>query len=330
MTTPLRKALFLGTPEFAVPALERLDEAFPGEILAVVTQPDRPAGRGHKLKAPAVKIHAEKRGLPVYQPKWIKDIRKENDRFVGKDEELVQLLNTQGTFDYIVCVAYGKLIPKDLLEFPKHGVINIHPSLLPRWRGAAPLQHTLLAGDEKTAVCIMDMIEELDAGPVYSCVETTVASDETLESLHNRLAEIGADALVECIPDICSGALKATPQANEGVTYAHKWEKSDSAIIWEESAEASDCRIRACTPVPGARARLGDVHIKLFDSYVAEDQNFPDSLPGTVVECNKAELVLACGSGYLGIRALAFPGKKTISIAEAINGRLIRAGDRLQ
>jgi methionyl-tRNA formyltransferase len=335
LTAAAAKLVFLGTPAFAVPTLEALARSDLFSIAAVITQADRPSGRGQKMQPPAVKVSAEQLGIPIFQPISIKSIKGvETDsgyQLTGEKSSapLAEFLTSIAPVDACVCVAYGKIIPASLLTFARKGIVNLHPSLLPRWRGAAPLQRALFAGDAETGVSIMDIDEGLDSGPVYRIDRTPIDENETLGTLHDRLAALGAHALVECLPDIISGKLHPTKQADEGITYAEKWEREECTVDWTESADSILRRIRACNPTPGARTRFNDTLVKLFSAHRTEDQNFLPATPGTIVESNQRELIVACGnSQYIAIDELQFAGKSRLPTRVALRGKTLNVGQQ--
>lgn len=305
------RIVFMGTPEFAVPTLHALVETSAYEIVAVVTQPDKPANRGQELTPPPVKVTAEKLGLSVWQPASLKKTPLET-----------------GPLDALVVVAYGKILPDSLLQQPRVGAINIHPSLLPRWRGAAPIQYALFSGDKKTGVAIMQIDEGMDTGPVYVVEEEEIRDSDDFGTLHDRLAQISARLMVKTLPAILSGACVAQPQAAEGSTYADKWDKDDQSIKWDEAAAVTLRRIRTCAPHLGARAEFGSEAVKVFRAHEVK-VSFPHAEPGTIVEVNRQELVVATGSsGYIALDEIQFPGKKRLAVQELLKGRSFNIGDR--
>jgi methionyl-tRNA formyltransferase len=329
------KVVYFGTPEFCVPCLDYLLSLDGCNVCAVVTQPDKPAGRGQQFAAPPVKTLALQHSIPVFQPASLKNIELTQQSGVKhltgekSSETLAEFLNEAAPVDLFATCAYGKIIPASLVHFPRLGMINVHPSLLPRWRGAAPLQRALFAGDEKTGVSIMQVDEGLDTGPVYCSRELQMEPNETLGTLHDKLARIGAELLIQCIPDILSGALKPVPQSEEGASYAEKWENDDLEINWSDPAAVTLRRIRACSPIPGARTLHAGTQVKIHSAHQTADQNFAAYGPGTVVEVNKAELIVACGSGeYIAIDEMQFPGKSRLVITELLRGRNFKAGER--
>lgn len=329
--------IFFGTPEFAVPSLRSLIESGAFSIRAVVTQPDKPAGRGQRLTPPPIKQLALEHALPVYQPVSLKkmDVTEEGQRKYLRGEksgaQLAEFLNSIAPIDVGVSVAYGKIIPSVLLQYPRRGVVNIHPSLLPRWRGAAPLQRALFSGDTTTGVTLMQVDDGLDTGPVYCVREVSISEGETMGTLHDKLAELSGEILIECLPQIVEELITPTSQSDEGVTYAEKWDHQDMKINWSESAEVTLRRIRTCSPFPGTRASLGGMQVKIFAAHQVPDQNFPTECPGTVVDIDKAQLIVTVGSGeYVAIDEMQFPGKKRLPIAEIMRGKSLHVGDRFE
>jgi methionyl-tRNA formyltransferase len=312
--TPLR-IVFAGTPEFAVPSLSALIDAAdatpkrpPIEVVAVYTQPDRPAGRGRQLQASPVKSLALTAGLPVVQPESLK-----------KDPDAVRQLADFGA-DLMVVVAYGLLLPVAVLEAPRLGCINVHASLLPRWRGAAPIQRALLAGDTETGVCIMRMEAGLDTGPVYHRVHTPIGPRDTAADLHDRLADLGATALLDALPGIADGTLAAEPQSEDHVTYAHKLTKEEAIIDWSQSAETIERAVRAFNPWPVAQTRLDAETLRIWEAEVNPECTVTDR-PGTVIAAGKSGIEVATGQGVLRIVRLQPSGKRAMGAADYLNAR---------
>ena len=305
------RIVFAGTPVFAVPALAALAAAG-HDVVLVLTQPDRPAGRGLAPVASPIKRAAEKLGLAVFQPATL------------KDPAAVEHLRAAAP-DLLVVVAYGLILPQAVLDVPKYGAINIHASLLPRWRGAAPIQRAILAGDETTGVCIMQMDAGLDTGPVLSREAISIASDETTGTLHDKLAAIGARNVVEAVAAIGRGDARSVPQSTEGVTYAAKISKSEARIDWSRSAVEIDRQVRAFNPVPGASTRLGAADHKIWQARVLEGH---DAVPGTVVRADAEGIVVACGRGALRVESLQRAGGKRLKAAEYLAGVRIEPGMR--
>ena len=293
-----------GTPEFAVPALQRL--AGVSTIAAVFTQPDRPAGRGQALRVSPVKHCALELGLPVLQPATL------------KTPEARELLSGLG-LDLLVVVAYGLILPPAILEIPRLGCINIHASLLPRWRGAAPIQRAVLAGDDTTGVTIMRMEAGLDTGPMLAWDSTPIAGRDTGKSLHDRLASMGADLMVAALPGIARGSLEQHPQPEQGVTYAQKISKEEARIDWNQQALHIWRQIRAFNPWPVAECRCNGQQVRIWE---AEISATPTTLPpGVVVAAGAAGIDVACGSGVLRVTRLQLAGRKPLKAGDFLAGQ---------
>jgi methionyl-tRNA formyltransferase len=306
------RLVFAGTPEFAVPALDALAGA--GHTLAaVLTRPDRPAGRGLAPAASPVKRAAERRGVPVLQPTTLKD-------------EAVQARLAALAPDALVVVAYGLILPQAVLDIPRLGALNAHASLLPRWRGAAPIQRALLAGDRETGVCIMQMAAGLDTGPVLLSEAVPIAADDTAGTLHDKLAPLGARLLVAALDGLARGTLRPTPQAAEGVIYAAKIEKQESRLDWTRPAVEIERRVRAFDPTPGAAARIRGAEIKIWRAAVAAARG----APGEVLGVGPDGIVVACGEGALRLEVLQRAGGKRHAAAAFQRGFPFAAGDRFE
>ncbi|WP_077410934.1 methionyl-tRNA formyltransferase [Marinicella sediminis] len=291
--------VFCGTPDFSVPPLAGLVAAG-HHIQAVFTQPDKPKGRGQQVQKTPVKIEAEKHGIPVHQPANLKD---------PETIELLQQLNP----DLMVVVAYGLIIPQNILDIPRHGCWNIHASLLPKWRGAAPIHRAILAGDETTGVAIMHMEAGLDTGPVYHMYPTDIRPDDTGQSLHDRLSHMGAEAIISCVAELESGQLpEAQTQDHDQATYAHKLKKTESRIDWNLPAIEIERQIRAFNPWPGTQAVIQGETFKLWHAHVVSSTSTAD--PGTLVEASKKRLVVQCGEAQLSILDLQKAGKKRMPV----------------
>ncbi|MFP4647597.1 MAG: methionyl-tRNA formyltransferase [Halorhodospira sp.] len=304
------RIVFAGTPGFAVPSLESLVEAgYPP--VAVLTQPDRPAGRGRRLAPSPVKQAAEAHGLSIQQP----------ERLGERECKALRELNP----DLLVVVAYGQILRRPVLELPRAGCINVHASLLPRWRGAAPIQRAILAGDRQTGVTLMQMGEGLDTGPMLAWEATPISADETAGSLHDRLARIGADLLVARLPSILVGDVEPQPQPQAGVTYAAKLSNEESWLDPGEPAEQLARRVRALAPLPGARLRLGGVQVRVLAAEACPGR--PQDAPATVAAASRAGIEVATGEGRLRITQLKPAGGREQSAADYLNGRPLAPGE---
>ena len=301
------KVAFAGTPEFAAKALQALLSAG-FEVPLVLTQPDRPAGRGMKLQASPVKQLALEHGLAVAQPRGLKlDGRWSQD--AAQAQAALQATGAQ----VMVVAAYGLILPAWVLHTPPHGCLNIHASLLPRWRGAAPIHRAVQAGDPRSGVTIMQMDEGLDTGPVLLMEPVDLAPQETTASLHDKLADVGGRLMVEALELLACGGLQPRPQAEEGVCYAHKIEKAEAPLDWSQPALSLERRIRAFDPFPGATARFGDEVLKVWK---AQARPGPSSnavaaqpvMPGTVLAVQPDGVEVACGQGSLMLLELQRAG----------------------
>lgn len=295
------RIIFCGTPEFSVPPLQHL-KAAGHEIVAVLTQPDKARGRGQKQQKTPVKQAAEKLGLRVHQPLGL------------KDPDTQQLLADYQA-DLMVVVAYGLIIPQTVLDLPRLGCWNIHASLLPRWRGAAPIHRAILAGDKTTGVCIMQMEAGLDTGPVYHCLETAIGPTDTAADLHDRLSEMGAQAIVETI-SMAENSRLPEPQAQDSAAacYAHKLKKSESRINWQQDAARIERQIRAFNPWPGSHTELNGEPLKIWQAQVIDVPIKGDFLPGEIVAADNNRLVIQCKSGQLSLLQVQRAGKKRVDI----------------
>ena len=310
---PLRLG-FAGTPEFALPALDALVKT--QGICAVFTQPDRPAGRGRSLNASPVKSRAVELGLTVHQPASL------------KTPEALQLLRGLA-LDALVVVAYGLILPPAALACPRLGCINIHASLLPRWRGAAPIQRALLAGDAKTGVTIMRMNAGLDTGPLLASREMELTQYDTAQTVHHRLASLGAELIVDTLDSLNAGRLLEIPQPSDGVTYAEKVNKAEAVIDWREDAAQVSRRVRAFNPWPIAETRLEGEQLRVFRAAVVEELD-PAQIesksgkitlePGVICSIADDGVIVQCGRGQLSLRELQRPGKRAVPAAEFIRG----------
>jgi methionyl-tRNA formyltransferase len=322
MTHTLR-VVFAGTPEFAAAALAAIDEAgFP--VPLVLTQPDRPAGRGMKLQASAVKRYAVEHGLAVAQPPSLR----RNGKYPAEAIEAIERLR-ETPHDVMVVAAYGLLLPQEVLDIPRCGCINIHASLLPRWRGAAPIHRAIEAGDAETGITLMKMDAGLDTGPMLTVARVPIEPHDTTASLHDRLAQTGARLIVDALAALeRSGALEETPQPEGGVTYAEKIGKQEAAIDWSRPAAVLARQIRAFDPFPGGAATLEDGTALKVWAAEPVDAAMDARLPGTILEAAPDGVLVACGEGALRLTQLQKPGGKRLPVREFLAGTSFQAGQR--
>ncbi len=297
---------FAGTPHFAVPALDAL-MASRHRVVAVFTQPDRPAGRGRELKPGAVKLRALHWQLPIHQLRSV------------KTPEAAALL-TALELDALVVVAYGLILPPAVLEAPRLGCFNIHASLLPRWRGAAPIQRALLAGDSATGITIMRMEAGLDTGPILAVREWPIAAGDTAATVHDALALIGGELIVQTLDAVADGNFHERPQPQTGITYAEKIAKAEASIDWREDAANILRRVRAFNPWPVAETRLGDAQLRLWEAQLSPDTSVA-ALPGTVFAASSDGIDVACGRGALRLLRLQLAGRKALAAREFIQAQ---------
>lgn len=300
------RVIFMGTPDFSVPVLDALVEAG-HEVAAVYCQPPRPAGRGRKDRPSPVQARAEALGLDVRHPASLKG---------AEEQAALAALDS----DVAVVVAYGLILPQAVLDMPAQGCLNIHASLLPRWRGAAPIQRAIMAGDEKTGVCIMRMEAGLDTGPVLLCEATPIRPEDTAATLHDRLSAMGAALIVDALARLDS--LTPRPQPEDGVTYAEKIDKAEARIDWTAPAAEVDGKIRGLSPFPGAWTEVEGQRIKLLASRLAEGEG----APGEVLD---DALTVACGQGAVQVLRLQRAGKGPQDAAEFLRGLPLPRGTRL-
>jgi methionyl-tRNA formyltransferase len=301
------RVIFAGTPEFAAQAMQAIVAAG-HEVALVLTQPDRPAGRGMALQPSPVKRLALDKGIEVFQPVTLK-------------EAAAQAKIAAVGAEVMVVAAYGLILPQAVLDLPRFGCLNIHASLLPRWRGAAPIQRALLAGDAETGVCIMQMEAGLDTGAVLLRGRFSIAADDTSATLHDRLAELGAQLVVDALGRL---PLPGEPQSAEGVTYAQKVGKAEALIDWSLSAAELDRHLRAFNPFPGAQALFGGQTIKLWGAVpvAGAGEN------GQILRVDRDSIVVACGSGALAVSELQKAGGKRLPVRDFLAGHPLKAGDR--
>ena len=310
------KIAFAGTPEFAQVALARLHAA--GFVIGLVlTQPDRPAGRGMKLQASPVKAFALEHGFRVAQPRSLRlDGKFPGDAQAGRDA----LLAAQP--DVLVVAAYGLILPQWALDLPRLGCLNIHASLLPRWRGAAPIHRAIEAGDARTGITIMQMDAGLDTGAMVLAESLPIAPGDSTASLHAKLAPLGGRLIVEAVERAACGGLVSQPQPTEGITYAHKIDKAEAAIDWRDSAAVIERRLRAFDPFPGASTQLDGDTIKCWRGVVVAGQG----APGEVLAVNEAGITVACGAGALLLTELQRAGGKRLAAAPFLQGKPLVGG----
>jgi len=299
------RIVFAGTPDFAATHLEALLKAS-ADVVAVYTQPDRPAGRGKKLQPSAVKQVALENNIDVYQPLNFKDTA---------DVEQLATLKP----DLFIVVAYGLLLPQSVLDIPKFGCINSHASLLPRWRGAAPIQRALEAGDAQTGVTVMQMELGLDTGPMLHKVETPIMPNDTGGSLHDRLAKLGSQAIVDVVAKYERGPVLGEVQDDNLTTYAHKLTKQEALVDWRLDAQEVVQKIRAFNPVPMCYTLLGDNRIRILQAQVYPKAH--TAMPGTVLSVNEMGIIIACGNMAISLEQIQLPGKKPQSVADILNGK---------
>jgi methionyl-tRNA formyltransferase len=319
------RVAFAGTPDFALPAFHALVGSR-HTLVGVLTQPDRPKGRGRQLAASPVKLAAQNAGIPVSQPVTLKT---EADR--------ADLAAWQP--DVLVVVAYGLILPPAALDLPRLGCLNIHASLLPRWRGAAPIQRAILAGDARSGASIMRMEAGLDTGPVFLERPVDIRPRETGGSLHDRLAAEGAAAVLQVIDGLATDSARSTPQREDGITYASKIDKSEALIDWSRAAAQIDRQVRAFNPWPIAETRLDGEQLRIYSAELTDDnhegivwESVPNSgdpiQSGSIVDIRSDSIVVACGQGLLALTELQRPGRRPVAARDLIN-TLNLAGRRL-
>jgi len=306
------KVVFMGTPDFAVPSLQKLIKSY--EVIGVVTQPDRPAGRGRQLRPSPVKQTAEKAGIPLYQPKSLRS-----------EESAAPLRAWQP--DIIVVAAFGQILRPHVLDLPPHGCVNVHASLLPRWRGASPIQHAIMAGDDETGITLMRMDEGLDTGPLYIQEALAIRTDETAETLHDRLAALGANLLGDHLKEIVEGRLTPVPQDDARATYAPLIKKEDGELDWQRSSMELDRQIRALTPWPGAFSSWETIYLKILSARPAPETT--STAAASTVFMDDERVFVQTGAGSLQLIQLQLAGKKAMNAADFVHGRLDFIGSML-
>ena len=303
------RVVFMGTPEYALSALQAIDESA-HKVIAVYTQPPRPKGRGQKLQKSPVHDYADIQGIPVFHPENLKN---------AEDQAQFSALNA----DVAVVAAYGLILPKVILESPKFGCINSHASLLPRWRGASPIQQAIWAGDAESGVTVMQMEEKLDTGPVLAHHALTLDPDVTATSLHNKLCEAQGGLLISVLDQLAAGKVpEATAQDDTQASYAPLLSKEDGRINWDQSATEIDRQIRALNPWPGVWSMITNQRIKILEGATSDQKS--DGLPGTILD---RDGYVSCGSGVLRISRLQPEGAKAMDFGAAVNGGYLKIGD---
>ncbi len=304
------RVVYFGSPDFAVPALAALCERNESvRVVALVTQPDKPVGRGQQLAPPPTKELALEHDLRVLQPTTLKD--------AAVQAELAAL-----DADLFVVAAYGKILPQAVLDLPRKGCVNLHASLLPRHRGAAPVAHAILAGDAETGICLMRMEAGLDTGPVYACVKTAIEESDTAGTLTDRLAQLGAELLMQKLPELAAGTLVATPQPSEGATYAGKLKKEDGEIDWRKPAMDVWLRIRAFSPWPSAFTFVGGKRLQILAAEPAHDTK---ANPGAAI-IDGARCLVGCADGAIELIEVKPEGKRAMTTDEYLLGRPFESG----
>jgi methionyl-tRNA formyltransferase len=306
------RTIFFGSPDFAVPCLEATHDI--SDIAVVISQPDRPAGRGLAMRPPAVKKRALELGLEVWQPKKVR---------TAEFAEKLRALEA----DVAVVVAYGRILPRGVLDAPRTGCVNVHASLLPRWRGAAPIQWSIVHGDEETGVTLMQVDEGMDSGAILATVSTPIAADEDAATLSDRLSRMGAELLREQLAPYVAGDLTPQPQDDGAVTMAPLLKKEHGRIDWNKSAQAVHNQIRGMNPWPGAHTVLGERRIKVHRT-VASTLDPEGAPPGQVIALDPEGILVACAEGTLEIQELQESGRKRVDARSFASGRGVAVGDR--
>jgi len=304
ITGPLR-IVFAGTPDFAASSLAALLSS-QHQVIGVYTQPDRPAGRGRKVAASPVKQLAEQHNIPVFQPLSMKN---------HAEQETLKSLNA----DLMVVVAYGLILPPLALSIPKLGCINVHASLLPRWRGAAPIQRAVLAGDKESGITIMQMDAGLDTGDMLLKKSGPIKTDDTGSSLHDRLAELGAQCLLEALQDLPTLQQQAAAQDHDAANYARKLHKSQACIDWQQSAEEIERLVRAFNSWPVAYSELNDTRVRIWQAKASDKSHTNE--PGTIINSTPNGVEVSCGEGLLNLEIVQLPGAKALPISAVLNAK---------
>jgi methionyl-tRNA formyltransferase len=308
------KIIFMGTPDFAVPCLDALIENG-YEVVAVVTQPDRPKGRKGELTSSPVKVAALRHNLPVLQPEKV------------RTEESLAEIDSYGA-DLLITAAYGQLLPKRLLDMPRLGCINVHASLLPRWRGGAPIHKCILEGDKESGVTIMRMVQALDAGDMISQVVVPITDEDTVSSLHDKLSAAGSKLLIETLPSIKNGTHTETPQDESLVTYAPNIKREDEKIDWSKDARTLYNQVRGLNSWPVAFTTLSDKIMKIWQARVNEEESIPTARPGTVLRTTDDGIIVQCGRGTLTLLEIQPSGKRRMFATDYLRGVTLAPGTR--
>jgi len=311
------KVIFWGTPEFAVESLKALIKSN-HKVLAVVTQPDKPKGRGKKIQPPPVKEEALKHNIKVLQPKNLKE-----------NKELIKILKDMNP-DIFVVVAYGKILPEEIINIPNFKTINVHASLLPEYRGSAPIHRALMEGKTKTGVCIMEITKELDAGDIYACEEIEIKDTDDIKSLHDKLAKKGANLLLKVLDKIEEGQIQKKPQDHKKATYAKPIQKAEGKINWKKSSRDIFNQIRALKIWPKAFTDFRDQQVKILEAKIIDETSVEDEA-GKITQIIKGEgLVVQTGKGKILIKKIQFPNSKPIPAFEAVKGYHIKVGEKFE
>lgn len=308
------KVIFFGTPDFSVPTLKALLQDPQYDVRAVVTQPDKPAGRGFELKPTPVKVAAQASGITVLQPVSIK---KTLNEFLTEVSKL-------GPFDIGIVIAFGQILPQAVLDLPNHGCLNLHASLLPKWRGAAPIQRAIIAGDKVTGVCLMRMQASLDTGPVYSHIEVQITPKDNFATLHDKLSKTSAEITMRDLSGVMNGNLSAKAQDHPNATYANKITNEDAVIDWHQSAENLHNLARGLDPAPGAFTLLAGKRLKIFSGMPLDTNT--QSAPGEISLVEKSYFEVGCGSGTYRVMEVQLEGKKRMPCSDFLKGCTLNKG----
>lgn len=314
--TAVMNILFMGTPEFAIPSLKSLLE-HDYNVVGVVTQPDKPKGRGRKYIAPPVKISALKAGIPVYQPGRV------------RDESFLEIFRKISP-DMVVLVAFGQILPKEIIDFPRFGCINVHPSLLPKYRGAAPINWSIINGEEKTGITIMRMDEGVDSGDILLQKETGIGIVDTFDDLHEKLSSIGAELLIRAVEGVIDGTLKGTPQDGSLATFAPRLARDAGYINWDNEAEKIVNFIRGLSSHPGAYSFLGDKKLKIFYAVAGKEKSSGEKAPGEIGRVMEAGLQVTAKGGHVYLKDVQLEGRKRMLIEDFLRGHRLDPGDTLE